>query len=63
MDYKYALEKRDIARIEKLNELTNAETFWDDVRRLTRRVKGCHAIRRWEILAERRYAELEDVQA
>lgn len=39
MNYSYALEKRDISRINKLNALTNANTFYDDVRKITRNVK------------------------
>ena len=34
MTYKYAFEKRDISRIDKLNKLTDTNTFWDDVRKL-----------------------------
>lgn len=59
MDYSYAMENRDLARIDKLNKLTNKETFWDDVRRLTRYVKSDHAIHSWQYLAEKRWMELQ----
>ena len=58
MKYNMAMEVRDLARIDKLNQLSNPDTFWDDVRRLTRRVCSDHAIRHWQCLAECRYAEL-----
>ena len=58
MTYKYALEKHDISRIDKLNKLTNPNTFWDDVRKLCRGVTSDHAIGRWQFLAENRYKEL-----
>jgi hypothetical protein len=58
MTYKYALEKHDISRIDKLNKLTNANTFWEDVRKLCRGVASDHAIGRWQCLAENRYKEL-----
>lgn len=54
-----AIEYHDYKRIEKLEKLNNIETFWDDVGELTKRVTGDHAIRRWEILAEKRYKILE----
>lgn len=53
--YEYAWERNDFPRIEKLNKLTNPDTFWDDVRKLTKAVKSDHAINRWEFLAEKRY--------
>ena len=59
MGYDYAMEKRDYARIDKLNNLTDVDTFWNDVRRLTSQVKGSHAGSRWQILAEARYRELK----
>ena len=54
----YAIETRDYAKIEKLSKLTNINTFWDDVRKLTRYVKSDHSLARWQCLAEQRYAEL-----
>jgi hypothetical protein len=66
MTYKFAWEKRDYAKIDKLNALTNLETFWDDVRKLTRNVTSDHSIHSWQCLAEQRYAEIltdcEDVR-
>lgn len=58
MTYKYALEKYDISRIDKLNKLTNPNTFWDDVRKLCRGVTSDHAMSRWQCLAENRFREL-----
>ena len=59
MDYRYATEKRDYGRIDKLNKLTNIDTFWDDVRKLTKNISSDHTIRLWQGLAEIRYEELE----
>lgn len=56
--YNCIMEKRDIARVEKLLTLTDPETFFDDVRRFTRKVETDHAIRRWQCLAEVRYDEI-----
>ena len=53
--YDYVWENRDITKIEKLNKLTNIDTFWDDVRKLTRNIKSDHSINRWEFSAEKRY--------
>lgn len=58
MNYKYAIERRDYARIDKLNKLTNIDTFWDDVRKLTKNVSSDRYIRRWQGLAEIRWNEL-----
>lgn len=58
MTYRSALEVRDYARIDKLNKLTNKETFFDDVRKMVRNVTSDHTIKRWQCLAEQRYAEL-----
>ena len=54
--YDYAMEVRDYSRIKKLNALTNPETFWDDVRKLTKKITSDHSIHRWQCLAEARYA-------
>lgn len=59
--YDYAMEARDYTKIKRLNALTNVETFWDDVRKLTKRVTSDHAICRWQCLAEARYAILTNV--
>lgn len=53
--YDFAMEVRDYSKIEKLNKLTDPETFWDDVRRMTKNVKSDHAIHRWEVLANAKY--------
>lgn len=58
MELYYALEKRDVSRIKKLNTLKNIDTFWDDVRKFTRKIMTDHAIGRWQCLAEIRYVEL-----
>ena len=58
MTYDFAMETRDYGKIDKLNKLEDPETFWDDVRRLTRQVKSDHGLRRWEILSEIRYREI-----
>lgn len=58
MTYDWILEKRDTAKIDKLNKLTNSYTFWDDVKKLTSHVTSDHSINRWQALAEMRYNEL-----
>ena len=54
----YPLEKRDLNRINKLNNLKDTATFWDDVRKLTKNCSSDHAIRAWQRLAEQRYHQL-----
>ena len=54
------IEYHDISRIKKLNTLNNIYTFWNDVRKLTRYITSDHSIRRWEVLSEMRYIELEE---
>lgn len=61
MTYEYAIEDRDISKIDKLNALNNINTYWDDVRKLTRTVKSEHAIHRWQCLAEIRFNELMNI--
>lgn len=58
MDYRYAWTATEMKRIDKLNKLTNPETFWDDVRRLVKNVNSDKAIKNWQCLAEVRYNEL-----
>lgn len=59
MTYRFATEKHDFARIDKLNTLTNPATFYDDVRRIMgKRSLSCHALGQWERLAELRYMEI-----
>ena len=62
MKYDLAIEKLDLRRIDKLNELHNLETFWDDVRKLTKRVSSDHSLRHWQALAEVREKELEKIE-
>lgn len=54
----WATEVRDYKKIDKLNKLTNLDTFWDDCRKLTANVRSDHGIKRWQCLAEGRYKEL-----
>lgn len=55
-----ALYQSDISKIEKLNKLNNINTFWDDVRRLTKKIYSDFSISRWQCLAEMRYEELKN---
>lgn len=59
MTYDYAIEKRDIQKIDKLNKLYNLKTYWDDVRKLTKNVTSTHMIHRWQCLAEVRFEEVK----
>ena len=59
MKYDYILEKMDIKRIDRLNKLKNLDTFWDDVRKLTKRVSSDHSLSHWQGLAEIREKELQ----
>ena len=64
LDYALAWNKSDEKIISKLNNLTNADTFWDDVRKLTKNIHSDRILRSWEVLSEKRYNELcgiEDV--
>ena len=54
-----AVYKSDIRKIEKLNNLNNKETFWNDVRKLTKNTYSDFHIGRWQALAEVRYEELQ----
>lgn len=60
MTYDYAIESGDSKRIDMLNCLNNAENFWDDVKALikTTRQTSNKAVKRWQILSERRYLEI-----
>lgn len=58
MEHKYAGTYRDIARIDKLNELTNTDTFWEDIEKITKNLTSVTAINSWVMLAEIRYKEL-----
>ena len=55
----YAMERRDIGRIDKLNKLTDLKTFWGEVKKLTRNTHSDHALNRWQVLAEARYEEFK----
>lgn len=56
--WNWVYEVHDIAKIQKLEMLTNPKTFWDDVRKYTKRVTSDHSIRRWEILSGLRAKEI-----
>lgn len=66
MTYNRATTKSDMTKIDKLNGLKNINTFYDDVRKITKNVRSNSAIRAWERLSEQRYDELltgiEDVR-
>ncbi|MBO7731329.1 MAG: hypothetical protein J6S67_02200 [Methanobrevibacter sp.] len=53
-----AMERKDYTRIKKLMQLKDAQTFWSDVRKLTKRLESDHALNRWQCLAELRYKTL-----
>lgn len=52
---------------EKLNALTDVSTFWEDVRKLTAKIRSDKSLSMWQSLAEIRCDELrtgcEDVRA
>ena len=56
--WEWVLEMHDIAKVQKLEKLTNPETFWDDVRKLTNYPMTDHNCNRWEHLAEMRANEI-----
>lgn len=58
MNYSYAVEKRDIARIDKLNKIVDLANYWDVIKSITSSIKTNHALKRWQVLAEVRYNEL-----
>ena len=55
---KFEVNTMEQKRIKKLNTLTNPDTFWDDVRKMTKNLKSDKAKSEWQRLAENRYAEL-----
>ena len=59
MTYNNAIEQRDFKRIYRLNQLTNKQTFWGDVKKITKRITSDHALGRWQTLAEIRYEEIK----
>lgn len=56
------MEKHDISRVRKLRTINSIDGFYDQVRKFTKNITSDHAIRRWEILSEIRYAELQAAQ-
>lgn len=64
--YMENMNSQEISKAEKLNRLTNPDTFWDDVRKFTANVHSDHALSQWQWIAEIRYNELitgvEDVR-
>lgn len=58
LSYRYALYTQDYKTIDKLNNLDNKDTFWDDVRKLTKRITSDRSIKRWQCLSELRYEQL-----
>lgn len=67
MTYKFSFSNSDRIIINKLNVLINKETFYDDVRKLTKNAKNDREIKSWQRLADQRYAEIitgcEDVES
>lgn len=59
MNYDYAIERHDYNRIDRLNTLIKLDTYWKDVKKLTRNVTSDHAIGRWQCLADARFEELK----
>lgn len=53
-----SLSKRESAIAEKLNSLSDKETFWDDVRKFTAKVHSDAVLHIWEWLSDQRYAEI-----
>lgn len=62
MDISIACTKTEERIIEKLNSLNNTDTFWDDVRKMTKNIHSDRAIRSWEWLSEKRYNELRGIK-
>lgn len=60
MDYRYATVFSDRKRIDRLNKLTNPDTFWDDIHKITRNLSSLTVINGWEYLAKIRYRELTE---
>ena len=59
MTYNYAIERRDYARIDKLNAINKSSEVFENVRKWSRNTSD-HAGGRWQILAEARYDELKE---
>ena len=43
-----------------MENFTNVDTFWDDVRKRTRRIHSDHVLREWEICADNWFEYLTD---
>lgn len=61
MEYKYAGTYSDMKRIDKLNKMTNPETFWNEIDKITKNLVSLTAINSWNMLAEIRYKELTEL--
>lgn len=59
----YIIESADYNRIKKLRTLHNADTIYEDARRILRNVRSDHSLRRYEILIEVRRGELMQARA
>ena len=56
--YNYCYYANDYKIVDKLLTLNNTETFWDNVRKFTKKVYSDRSIGRWQALAELRYLQL-----
>lgn len=57
--YSFAFYPQDNKIIDKLLTINNIENFWNDVRKLTKKVTSDRQIGSWQRLAELRYLQLE----
>ena len=55
---RYAYNRTEAKIIEKLNTLTNPETFFEDVRKFTKNIHSDRLINIWECFSEIRHAEI-----
>lgn len=62
MDIGIAWTKTEERIIEKLNSLNNVNTFWDDVRKITKNIHSDRVISSWEWLSEKRYNEIRGIE-
>ena len=62
MEDKDAFNKNEQKFISKLNTLTDIDTYWDSVSKMCSRITSDRTIKRYLILSEIRYKELEEVQ-
>ena len=63
MNYNRAIENADIKKIDKLNTLTDINSFWDNVKKFTKNSHSDHSIGRWQCLSEYRFNELKGENA